>query len=133
MRRLALTLCCLSLLAVPATASAADFNPAAGTYTVNTSTMKITGPGATSAVNISGVDQGGVAVFNFGTVNIRSGVILNAAGSRPLKLAALGSFTVAGIINGNGSSPNNFNSGAGEPGGPGGGAGGSGTAPARAQ
>jgi hypothetical protein len=124
MRRLALTLCCLSLLAVPATASAADFNPAAGTYTVNTTTMKITGPGGT---NISGVDQGGVAVFNFGTVNIKSGVTLNASGSRPLRLAALGSFTLGGIINGNGTSPNNSNTGAGAPGGPGGGAGGSGS------
>ena len=44
MRRLALLTFLISLFAVPATASAADFNPAPGTYTVNTTTLKITGP-----------------------------------------------------------------------------------------
>ena len=87
---------------------------------VNTTTLKITGPGGT---NITGVDQGGVATFNFGTVNIRSGVTLNASGTRPFKLAALGSLTVAGIINGNGASATDFVAVA-NAGGPGGGAGG---------
>jgi Bacterial Ig domain len=123
MRRLALTLCCLFPLAVPALASAADFNPAPGTYIVDTSTLKITGPGGT---DITGVDQGGVAVFNFDTVNIGSGVTLNASGSRPLRIAAFGDLTLAGVINGNGTSPDNFNAGPGSPGGPGGGAGGGG-------
>jgi hypothetical protein len=119
MRRLAPLLTLISLLAVPATAAAADFNPAPGTYAVNTTTLKITGPGGT---NITGVDQGGVATFSFGTVNIRSGVILNASGTRPFKLAALGNLTVTGIINGNGVGAANFTVAA-NAGGPGGGAG----------
>ena len=49
-----------ALLVVPAAASAADFNPAPGAYTVNTTTLKLTGPGPT---DITGVIQGGVAVF----------------------------------------------------------------------
>ena len=125
MRRLTLTLCCLFPLAVPGAALAADFDPAPGTYIVDTSALTITGPGAT---NITGVDQGGVAVFNFDTVNIRSGVTLNASGSRPLRIAALGDLTLAGVINGNGTSPDNFDAGPGSPGGPGGGAGGGGNA-----
>jgi hypothetical protein len=120
MRRLALSLCCLSVLALPAAASAADFNPAPGTYTADTSTMRITGPGGT---DITGADQGGVATFSFGTVNIGSGVTLTVQGSRPFKLAALGNLTVAGIINGNGTSASNFGPVA-NAGGPGGGAGG---------
>lgn len=124
MRRLALALCCLFPLVVPAAASAADFNPAPGTYVVDTSALTISGPGT----NIVGVDQGGVAVFSFGTVNIGSGVTLNASGSRPLRIAATGDLTLAGVINGNGTSPENFDAGPGSPGGPGGGAGGSGNA-----
>lgn len=125
MRLLCLTLCCLFSLAVPASASAADFDPAPGTYVVDTSALKITGPGAT---DITGVDQGGVAVFSFDTVNIPAGVTLNASGSRPLRIEARGDLTLAGVINGNGTSPENFNAGPGGPGGPGGGAGGSGNA-----
>src|SRR3954469_9133812 len=125
MRRLALTLCCLSPLVVPAAAAAGDFNPAPGTYIVDTSTLTITGPGPT---NITGVDQGGVAVFEFDAVNIGSGVTLNASGSRPLRIAARGDLTLAGAINGNGTSPGNFNAGPGSLGGPGGGGGGGGNA-----
>jgi hypothetical protein len=124
MRRLALALCCLFPLAVPAAASAGDFNPAPGTYIVDTSTLTITGPGPT---NITGVDQGGVAVFEFDAVNIGSGVTLNASGSRPLRIAAHGDLTLAGVINGNGTSPGNFNAGPGSLGGPGGGGGGGGS------
>jgi hypothetical protein len=105
---------------VPATASAADFIPAAGTYAVDTTTLKLTGPGT----NITGVNQGGVAVFSFGTVNIAGGVTINAAGSRPFKLVAAGDLTMNGTINAIGTNavanfvPGPF------AGGPGGGAGG---------
>ncbi|HET9153354.1 MAG TPA: cadherin-like domain-containing protein [Solirubrobacterales bacterium] len=109
---------------MPAAAAAADFEPAPGTYIVDTSTLKITGPGT----DITGVDQGGVAVFAFGTVNIPSGVTLNASGSRPLRIQASGDLTLAGVLNGNGTSTENFDSGPGSPGGPGGGSGGSGNA-----
>jgi hypothetical protein len=116
----------ISALFVPgvvAAASAADFNPAPGTYTVDTSALTLTGPGT----SVTGTNVGGVAVFSFGNVNIQSGVTINASGSRPLKIAASGTFTLAGVINGSGMDDTRFLSG---PilGGPGGGAGGQQTA-----
>ena len=67
-RTLLIALAAPAILAGPA--SAADFNPAPGAYTANTTTLKLTGPGGT---NITGVDQGGVAAFNFDDVNIAGG------------------------------------------------------------
>jgi hypothetical protein len=93
-----------ALLVVPATASAADFNPAAGAYTANTTTMTLTGPGT----NIAGADVGGVAVFSFGTVNIPSGVTIDATGTRPFKIVASGTLTLAGSIRANGANATNF-------------------------
>ena len=84
-RTLLIALAAPAILAGPA--SAADFNPAPGSYTVNTSTLKLTGPGGT---NITGTDQSGVAVFSFGTVNIPAGVTVSAAGTRPFKIVAAG-------------------------------------------
>jgi trimeric autotransporter adhesin len=106
-----------------ASASAADLNLLSGTYTVDTTTLKLTGPGPT---DITGVDQGGVAVFSFGGVNIASGVTVNAAGFRPLKIVASGDLTMAGTIVGSGqnSNDNGSDTAGAHPGGPGGGAGG---------
>jgi hypothetical protein len=109
---------------VVALASAADFNPAAGTYTVDTTALTLTGPGPT---NIPGTNQGGIAVWSFGNVNIPAGATLNVSGNLPFKLLASGTMTVAGVINGSGGSEVNFlNLGTSTPipGGPGGGAGG---------
>ena len=116
---------CGALLITPiwtAAASAADFNPGPGTYTINTSTAPptLTGPGGT---NISGTVSNGVAVFSFGNVNIPSTVTVNAAGSLPLEIVATGSFSLAGTINASGANATNFTAGA-NLGGPGGGAGG---------
>jgi hypothetical protein len=91
-------------LCAPSTASAVDFAPSPGTYTVNTTTMTLTGPGT----NIGGSDQGGVAVFTFDNIGIQPGVTINAAGSRPLKFAASGSISVAGVINASGTSASDF-------------------------
>jgi hypothetical protein len=110
----------LFALAGEATASAADLNLGAGTYTVDTTAMTISGPG-TSA---TGVDQGGVAVFTFDNVSVPVGATVNVQGVRPFKLLATGSLTVAGTINGDGTSATDFVVAA-NPGGPGGGAGGS--------
>ena len=104
---------------VLAWASAADFNPAPGTYTVNTTALTLTGPGT----SISGTNLNGVAVFSFGNVNIGSGVTINASGSRPFELLASGNLTLAGVINGQGVSATDFVAGP-NAGGPGGGAGG---------
>jgi hypothetical protein len=106
-----------------ASANAADLILGSGTYTVDTSTLKLTGPGPT---DITGVDQGGIAVFSFGEVNIASGVTINAAGSRPLKIVASGDLTMGGTIVGSGQSSNDCcgDTAGAHPGGPGGGAGG---------
>jgi hypothetical protein len=110
-----------ALLGGQASASAADLLLSSGTYAVDTTTMKLTGPGGT---DITGVDQGGVAVFSFDQVNVASGVTINAAGSRPLKIVASGDLTMGGTISASGQSANDFaNDPAGTPlGGPGGGA-----------
>jgi hypothetical protein len=110
----------LLALAGEATASAADLNLGPGAYTVDTTAMTISGPG-TSA---TGVDQGGVAVFTFDNVSVPVGATVNVQGIRPFKLLATGSLTVAGAIDGNGTSATDFSQAA-NPGGPGGGAGGS--------
>jgi len=101
-------------------ASAADYNPGAGNYTANTTTLKLAGGPGGSTVN--GTDQGGVAVFTFDNVNIGNGVQINAEGSRPFKLVASGNLTVAtgGLVNGNGASATDYTAAA-NSGGPGGG------------
>lgn len=120
---LAVVLAALFALLGQASASAADLILGSGTYTVDTTTLKLTGPGPT---DITGVDQGGVAVFSFDQVNIASGVTINAAGFRPLKIVASGDLTMAGTINGSGQSSNDFgtDTAGAHPGGPGGGSGG---------
>jgi hypothetical protein len=128
-----------ALYVVPATASAADFNPAPGAYTADTTALTITGPGPT---NITGANVGGVAVFSFDNVNIAAGVSISSQGSRPFKLVASGSLTVGGSILAGGSSATDFTEGpiAGGPGGAAGadafpnagaGTGGGGAAPSR--
>ena len=65
----ALLVVALGMLFAPgvvALANAADFDPGAGTYTANTTALTLTGP----HTNITGTNQGGVAVFSFGNVNI---------------------------------------------------------------
>ncbi|HEV7482475.1 MAG TPA: fibronectin type III domain-containing protein [Solirubrobacterales bacterium] len=110
----------LFALAGGASASAADLNLGAGTYTVDTTALTFSGP----ATNTMGTDQGGVAVFSFDNVSIPAGATLNVQGARPFKLLATGSLAMAGIINADGVSATDFTAAA-NPGGPGGGAGGS--------
>ena len=117
----------LLAVVVASPAVAADFTPAPGTYTADTSTLTITGPGTT----IPGDSEGGVAVFRFDTVSIPAGVTINVRGIRPFKLEAAGALTLAGIIDGSGTSAANFSA-APTPGGPGGGGGGAGAGSAGA-
>ena len=62
-------------------------------------------------------------MFSFGNVNIPTTVTINVTGSRPFQLAATGSLTLAGIVNGSGTTASNFTGGP-NAGGPGGGFGG---------
>ena len=62
MRRSATRSLLIAVIALAATAdpaAAADFVPAAGTYTVDTTALKLTGPGT----DITGANEGGIATF----------------------------------------------------------------------
>jgi hypothetical protein len=102
-----------------AQASSTNFDPSAGSYTVNTSTLTLTGP----STNITGKDVDGIAVFSFDNVSIPVGATITASGSLPLEIAATGSFDLAGTIDGSGTDAAVFTPGP-NPGGPGGGQGG---------
>jgi hypothetical protein len=101
-------------------AGAASFNPAPGEYFVDTTTLELIGPGPTLIA--TGVNEGGVAVFSFDSINIPAGVEIFAEGSRPLELRSAGTFTLAGLIEASGFAATQFVAGP-NPGGPGGGAG----------
>jgi PASTA domain-containing protein len=116
---LAMVAATVALLVAAAPASAVSFEPGSGTYTVDTTALTLTGPG----VSVSGVDQGGIAVFSFDNVRIPAGVFLEVEGSRPFKLVANGELALAGTIEGSGFDAAGFVAGP-YPGGPGGGAGG---------
>lgn len=111
----------LTLLLAPAAQAATDFDPAAGSYTINTTNLTLTGPGT----DITGTDVDGVAVFSFKDVSIGGGVTITATGSLPVQIEAAGSFTLAGTIESNGTNATAAITGA-NAGGAGGGAGGSG-------
>ncbi|MGH2975144.1 MAG: hypothetical protein ACRDLL_09810 [Solirubrobacterales bacterium] len=114
-----MTICSVVLPGMVAQASAAEFAPTPGLYNVNTSTLTLTGP----STSINGVDQGGIAVFSFDSVNIPTGVAIRVQGSRPFALAATGAFSLAGVIEASGAAAVQATPGPKE-GGPGGGAGG---------
>lgn len=108
------------MLVSVAPAGAANFEPGAGTYFVDTSALTLTGPGT----NVNGVEQGGVAVFSFDNVSIPASVEIEVEGSRPFKLVAAGDLALAGLIEGSGFDiVGNFQAGP-VLGGPGGGSGG---------
>jgi hypothetical protein len=108
--------------AVPA--HAADFVAAPGAYTVDTTALTLDGPGD----DYIGTDQGGVAVFAFENITILNGATLTVTGTRPLRLVAAGTMSMAGTIIANGASATDFTPTA-AAGGPGGGAGAAGSGP----
>jgi len=102
-------------------AGAASFNPTPGEYFVDTTTLELVGPGPTLIA--TGVNEGGVAVFSFDSIDIPAGAEIFAEGSRPLELRSAGAFTLAGLIEASGFDAKKMVPGP-NPGGPGGGAGG---------
>lgn len=110
-----------AMLAPAATqAGAVTFSPSAGEYFIDTTTLQLSGPGGAIA---TGVDQGGIAVFAFDSINIPPGAEIFAEGSRPLELRSAGAFAIGGLIEASGFSAETGEAGP-NPGGPGGGAGG---------
>lgn len=110
----------VAMLIAAAPAAAVSFEAGPGTYTVDTSTLMLTGPGT----SIEGTNQGGVAVFSFDTVSIPDTAVLEVEGSRPLKIVSAGEFAIGGLIEGSGFDASNFvvEANAGGPGGAAGGA-----------
>jgi len=109
----------LVALGAPAQAAGPDFVASAGVYTVDTTALTFTGPGA----NFTGTASGSTATFSFNSINIPSGATVNVHGSRTFTLVATGGLTVGGLIDGSGGSATDQVSTA-VAGGPGGGAGG---------
>lgn len=105
--------------------SLGTLNLAAGTYTVNTDAMTLTGPGT----NFTGVASGNTCVFTFADITIQAGAVVNCTGTRTVAFLSQGTATISGTINGNGEdAPAGFISTM-PLGGPGGGNGGNGTTP----
>ena len=92
----------LATVGAPPPAEAASLLLGPGTYTVDTSTLQLTGP----STNVTGKNVDGIAVFTFGTIDIPDGATIVASGSRPLELVATDSLILSGIIDGSGASAN---------------------------
>jgi hypothetical protein len=110
-------------LSIAASAGAASLSLAPGEYFVDTTALTLEDTGGPIA---TGVNEGGVAVFSFDSIDIPAGAEVFAEGSRPLELRSAGDFTLAGLIEASGFSAENFTAGP-NPGGPGGGTGGTGS------
>ncbi len=109
----------LAVAPAAARATTTNFDPSAGSYTIDTTTLKLTGPGT----DITGTAVDGIAVFSFDDVSIPAGATITASGSRPLEIVASGSFALAGTIDASGTSATTGDAGP-YPAGPGGGQGG---------
>lgn len=105
--------------AAPQADAAINLTLGPGSYTADTTHLTLTG----GSVSLTGVNQGGIAVFKFGNLTVQSGATIVATGSRPLELLASGSLTVGGLIESNGADAvrGDLSSGTGGAGGGGGG------------
>jgi hypothetical protein len=95
-----------------------------GSYTLDTSTQVLSGPGSTlytGVTTMEGSEQ--IAVFDFSSVSIAAGATIIASGSDPLAILSQGSIQINGTINAGGQSAQS-NTVTSVSGGPGGGAGG---------
>ncbi|CAG0929094.1 hypothetical protein PLCT1_00922 [Planctomycetaceae bacterium] len=100
--------------------SLGTMNLAAGTYTVNSSAMTLTGPGA----NFTGVASGNICVFCFASITIQTGAIVNCSGTRTVAFLSQSTVSISGLINGDGGDAQVGFTSFTPAGGPGGGAGG---------
>lgn len=107
-------------LSTAVSAGAASLSLAPGEYFVDTTALTLEDTGGPIA---TGVNEGGVAVFSFDSIDIPAGAEVFAEGSRPLEFRSAGAFTLAGLIEASGFDAEQMVVGP-NPGGPGGGAGG---------
>lgn len=122
LRRVGITIFLVLGFSLPAaaTAGAASLSLSPGEYFADTTALTLEGTGGPIA---TGVNEGGVAVFSFDSIEIPAGAEVFAEGSRPLELRSAGAFILAGLIEASGFSAEKMVPGS-NPGGPGGGAGG---------
>ncbi len=85
-------------------------------YTINTDTLSLSGPGT----SFTGVSSGGIAVFDFDSVTIAAGSTITATGSIPLAILSQSSITIDGTVDGSGQDAVFQSSPPTTPGGPGG-------------
>ncbi len=72
----------------------------AGTLTINTDTLAMSGAAAfTGVVNVQGGGLPDIAVFTFDDLTIASGVTLTFQGSRPIAILSKGDATIEAVIN----------------------------------
>lgn len=122
LRRVGITILLVLGLSLPvaAGADAASLSLAPGEYFIDTGALTLESTGGPIA---TGVNEGGVAVFSFDSIDIPAGAEVFAEGSRPLELRSAGAFTLGGFIEASGFDAEREVAGP-NPGGPGGGAGG---------
>jgi hypothetical protein len=122
LRRVGIAMLLVLGLSLPAAASAgaASLSLAPGEYFIDTTALTLEDTGGPIA---TGVNEGGVAVFSFDSIDIPAGAEVFAEGNRPLELRSAGSFTLGGFVEASGFDAKQQVVGP-NPGGPGGGAGG---------
>jgi autotransporter-associated beta strand protein len=74
--------------------SLGTLNVSSGTLTINTDTLTMTGAASFTGVALNQNGGPQVAVFDFSSINIASGVTVSMSGSRPLALLSQGNATV---------------------------------------
>lgn len=84
--------------------SLGTLNVAAGSITINTNTLQVTGAASFTGVLHSQVGSPAVAVFTFDDVAIASGVTITLTGNRPLAILSQGDISIQSNLVANGAS-----------------------------
>jgi hypothetical protein len=82
--------------------SLGTLNVSSGTLTINTDTLAMSGAATFTGVALSQNGGPQVAVFDFSSITIGSGVTVNISGSRPIALLSQGGATVQAGLSGTG-------------------------------
>lgn len=78
--------------------SLGTMNLAAGSYTVDTSALTLTGPGT----NFNGVVSGSICVFCFDSITVQTGATVTCVGTRPVAFLSKGTAIISGTISADG-------------------------------
>ncbi|MBV6516764.1 MAG: hypothetical protein HPKKFMNG_02454 [Planctomycetes bacterium] len=78
--------------------SLGTMNLAAGSYTVDTTALTLTGPGT----NFNGVVSGSICVFCFDSITVQTGATVTCVGTRPVAFLSKGTAIISGTISADG-------------------------------